>query len=537
MNKKLIVIASLTILYFSALVHSPFIVHSQRDEVPRIIVGRRSTESTRATGLLVRQEVEVNRTLVEQLSNLATQTSAEGLVRSPLTVNFNLLEGAGRKADFIGTVEYAAQQSPNTALLSGRLNQVPEGVFNIIIHRGLLGLRVFSPDGNYALHQDINGAYVIEQEDPNAPFLCKVLPPRRHRREGRPRPGFTREANGSLVDVLIVYMTSAKEYYNNNVANLERAVREMEAFANLALRRSLPDVNPPLQLRFVAIEEVPNTIGSTLEDYAFNSSGAPIRAKRDAHKADLVVVIRRTMDWAGQAFPMCDLESPNYYGRRAYTHVRVDYLEQIKTLPHEIGHLFGGQHNPAAVDSCSLYGDSRGHAFSAPDGQGISRSYGTILSYANAYNRIPGYSNPSVLYQGVATGIVGARNNARAIRDSRFQLSDYKISSNPLPGQPPVVNILAPQNGAQLPANTTFTVSVRITDNESVASAGLYWQHTNSYLNCPGSGGYWTCTKTGDVYNWQLDVSSGTRTYQAVATDNRGGVTISPFQTITLTSP
>ena len=483
----------------------------------------------------MRQQVDINSTLIRQLGGLPQQTAAEGRVRSPLTINFNLLEAAGRKVDFTGVVEYAVQQSPDTAFLSGRLNQVPEGLFNIIIHRGLLGLRVFSPDGNFALHPDLNGEYVVEQEGPGAPFLCKVLPPRRHRREGRPRPGFTREANGSLVDVLIVYTTSAKEYYNNNVPNLERAVREMEAFGNLALRRSLPDVDPPLQLRFVAIEEVPDTVGSSLEDYAFNSSGKPIRDKRDAHKADLVVVIRRSMTWAGQAFPMCDLESPNYYSRRAYAHVRADYVEQIKTIPHEIAHLFGGQHNPGSVDSCSLYSDSRGHAFAAPDGQGVLRQYGTILSYENYLNRIPGFSNPSVLYQGVPTGKAGTRNNARAIRDSRLQLSDYRISSNPLPGQPPVVSILSPQSGAQMPGNTEITISVRITDNESVASAGLYWQHTNSYMNCPGSGGEWTCSQTGDVYNWKISVSSGTRIYQVVATDNRGEVTLSPFQTITLT--
>ncbi len=527
----------------------------------RIITGRKTSVVTRgrralrgqaaarlARGALRQQEVEINEQLLKQLVSIAERAGVEGQVQSRQTVTFNLFErrtrGANlRETSFTGTVEYASKQSNDTSVLRGTLNNTLEGLFTIIIHKGLLGLRVFSPRGNYSLRPSNNDPsnYIVVQEDPNSAFPCKVVSPGKHRREGRLQLSSTLTENGSLVDVLVVYTTGAKDYYNGNVANLERAVREMEEFTNLALRKSLPDVLPPTQVRFVAIEEVPNTIGDSLEDYAFNSPGAPIRQKREFYKADLVVVLRRTMVWAGQAFAMCDLESPNFYARRGYAHVRIDYLEQIKTMPHEIGHLFGDQHDPDNIDSCSLYRDSRGHFFPARDEQGVLRQYATILSYTNAFNRIPGYSNPDVLYLRVPTGKSGERNNARAMRDSRLQLSNYMQSNNPNPtpiGQPPVISILSPANGAQLPGNARITISAKITDDEAVMSADLFWQQTNNYLRCPGGNNEdWSCTKDGDTYNWVLTVGTGMRNYQVRAADARGNITQSPFQTLNLMSP
>lgn len=145
-------------------------------------------------------------------------------MRSPFLIHFNLLPNSDRKSDFVGAVEYATKQSQETVLLQGSLNEVPDGTFNLIIHNGLMGLRIFSPNGNYSVRPNLRGAYVVEMEDPNAQFLCKVISPRKHRREGRPRPDLAEES-GSVVDVLIVFTTGGKAYYNNNVANLERAVK------------------------------------------------------------------------------------------------------------------------------------------------------------------------------------------------------------------------------------------------------------------------------------------------------------------------
>ncbi len=316
----------------------------------------------------------------------------------------------------------------------------------------------------------------------------------------------------------------------------------MEEFTNLALRKSLPDLQPPPQVKYIAIEEVPNSVGDDLEDYAFGASGAPVRQKRDYYHADLVLLVhgRPNMVWAGQAFPMCDLESPSYYSQRGYAHVRVDYLERIKTMAHETGHLFGDQHDPDAVDSCSLYRDSRGHFFDARDEQGVLHSYGTILSYANAFNRIPSYSNPEVTYLGVPTGIPGQRNNARAMRDSRIQLSNYRQSSIPSPqpiGQPPVIADINPADGAQLPAHSRIVISAKITDDEAVTAAELYWQTTSRYLPCPGGNGVdWSCEVSGNIYTWKLDVGSGVRDYQIRASDSPGNVVNSPLRRINLIS-
>lgn len=338
--------------------------------------------------------------------------------------------------------------------------------------------------------------------------------------------------DGSRVDILVAYKASAKETMGGR-DQIELAIRENEAYTNTALGNSRTNV----QVRFVAMEEVPNTIGSTLVSFRTSDNAKVLRDKRNQHKADLVVVIQNSADAAGAATVPCDPASPDFNSKRAFAYVKTRYLRRIRTVSHEIGHLLGAGHEPGEVDNCTLHEDSYAHFFNARNQQGNLRGYATLLSYKNSSNRIPYYSNPDVLYRGVATGIRGQRNNARAIRDARVQVANYRINNTtPVPpGGMPTVCINSPGDEAQLPGRTKITISATITDPNGIAKAELYWKRTDNFLTCDGrSRPDWTCSKQDNVYTWILDVGTGEREFFIRATDSQENTTSSATRKITL---
>jgi hypothetical protein len=292
-----------------------------------------------------------------------------------------------------------------------------------VFHNKLIGIHIASADGNFSIFPRKEGLYYVEEHDPGIQFTENLV---QVDAKSARKKTFAKTApieDGSIVDVLVVYKKSAKETMGGR-DEIELAIRENEVQTNTALARSQTNV----QVRFVAIEEVPDNIGSTLTAFRTFRSSAFVRALRDRYKADLVIVIQNTANAAGAATVPCNLNNADYYSERAFAYVKTSYLRRIYTMSHEIGHLFGAGHSPGEVDNCTLHEDSYAHFFSARDSQGQTRPYATLLSYRNSSNRILNYSNPTVTYLGVSTGVTGSRDNAKAIRDTRVQIANYRVN-------------------------------------------------------------------------------------------------------------
>jgi hypothetical protein len=97
--------------------------------------------------------------------------------------------------------------------------------------------------------------------------------------------------------------------------------------------------------------------------------------------------------------------------------------------------------------------------------------------------------------------------------------------AEPLAG--PTVQIKEPSSGAEVQTGTTMRVEVRITGERTIELAQLFWRKTGNYLDCPGDGRAWRCTRSGNTYRWELDLGSeeGERRFFVRASDT-GGTTM-----------
>ena len=490
-------------------------------QIPTLI-GDRLGRVTPTEQAVRHQRARLNGAAVASLQELA-RTARLNPLGVTISITFNLFPAtAGRAATtFEGVIDSVAVINGGAILSKGRLTGVRDGWFTILQHAGLLSVRIYTPEANYSVFPIEDGVYLVEQEDPGLEFRDRVVPPDTVPL-AEPSPTGAQavpQEDGSRVDVLVVYSPSARQYVGGS-AQMELGIRDMEQFTNLALRNSLTNT----QIRVVGIREVSSSVGAELADLAFNSSGAPVRQLRATYKADLVMMIRTGGANAGIAYMTCSLNSPSYYKARAFGTVRADYLRRIYTFSHELGHIFGAGHDPNNQDACTLYDDSFGHYFSG---------YATILSYVNAGNRVAHYSNPAVTYRGIPTG-TSTRNNARAIRASRVQLSNYYVAtSTPVPG--PVIAVISPADGAQSKTSSPIVIDARITDSRGVASAELNWQKTGDTMACPGGNqSYWSCILNQDRFVWTIFLGTDTvdRRYTISASNDAGGRTTSPVRTI-----
>jgi hypothetical protein len=230
--------------------------------------------------------------------------------------------------------------------------------------------------------------------------------------------------DGHRVDLLVLY-THGTARYCGSVAAVEAIAYANQSYLNEAFAASLPAAGPPLTIRIVAIEAMPDEQPRRLA--GLNRSPF-VRQRRDAHRADLVLAFHhRYRSAAGVAVPYCG--DPQWHREQGFVAlVSARSLTYYMTPTHEIGHLLGGGHNQEDRGAECLYENSRGHDFTARDEQGAIRHYGTIMSYKGDV-RIKRFSNPDVRFLGVPTGTSDA-NNARAVHDARFQVANYRIASD-----------------------------------------------------------------------------------------------------------
>ncbi len=263
---------------------------------------------------------------------------------------------------------------------------------------------------------------VLEPDDDD------YIPPEAMEPDFGERVGGGCTAGTPILDHMVVYTAAARDAMGGTSAIRAEAALAVElmntACANSAIstRARLVYCNLITYTEGVDQDEDLDRLRGTSDGYMDS-----VHSTRDTVNADMVILYNNQ----GSGLGYCPGGTPSYAGSpfctAAWWRAAATY-----THAHEVGHNLGCGHNTADGGACGpAYGV--GWRWTGNDSNG----YCSVMAYGTSfYSRVLHYSNPSVTYQGVATGVtIGLANqahNTRVITDNDntvegFELTRYDI--------------------------------------------------------------------------------------------------------------
>ncbi len=256
-----------------------------------------------------------------------------------------------------------------------------------------------------------------------------------------------------VVDLLVAYTSASRAAIGSESA----IVAEID-LAHSKVRSDFANSGINTQVRLVGTMEVDlpgDEITSSLSGWQSNALDSiagvqdglmdEVHARRDELGADLVcLIVRRTDPSAsGIAYLMQGLDSfisPFF----AFSIVTLSGLSDGVIMSHELGHNFGCAHDRQNSNGGGVFGYSYGFRTTGQRVGGGSTQIRTIMAYAPG-TRVRYFSSPenfATAYTlngrtfdfvapvplGVAEGASGESDNARTIRETAFQVSNYRLS-------------------------------------------------------------------------------------------------------------
>ena len=244
----------------------------------------------------------------------------------------------------------------------------------------------------------------------------------------------------ATLDLMFVYTPAARSWADNSGGGLLNRMANKLAWGQIALNNS--DVN--ITLRLVMITETvyaeSGSSGTDLTRFTNTNDGFmdEIHAKRNTVGADLCILFTHTGDAGGVAWLLTNINGMPDYG---FSVTRITQNPAGFTFIHEIGHNLGGHHHkqqnvqPGPTNWSNWTGNnwSAGWVWTGLGGS----HYASVMSYtsashynpplnSNSYTRVPHFSNPSIIYDGVATGHTVDGDNARSIRGTKHAVAAYR---------------------------------------------------------------------------------------------------------------
>ena len=223
------------------------------------------------------------------------------------------------------------------------------------------------------------------------------------------------------IDLLVLHTPAVTSNYRGTSGVAAHAMASV-ASVNDAMENS----EIPVFFNLVAVEEVVFTESdeSMFDDLdAISARTDPIEAihfevleLRNKYGADLVTLFRDGP--AGGAAGLAFLPDPaNDAEDQGYSVVSAQSALNNLVLAHELGHNMSAAHARGESGSPPPIDEAHGYRFSAG-----GSDYRTIMSITSSHTRIDHFSNPAVLFQGVATGLP-VRDPESADNASAFAVS------------------------------------------------------------------------------------------------------------------
>ena len=246
------------------------------------------------------------------------------------------------------------------------------------------------------------------------------------------------------IDVMIVYTPAAQLWANENGGGIENVVAQSMIKGQLVLDNSEVLINITLVYSGLVNYTEGSSSQDDLDHLTSPSSGSldEVHTLRDAYGADLVSLFSFVNDTGGLGWLLTNQNGTPDYG---FSISRVQQASWTYTHIHEMGHNMGLHHHaqqnvqpgPTSWWNWPENTWSAGWRWTGND----SGNYCSVMTYEGgqyfsdgiSHSRVPYFSNPNILYQGVATGNSSSGDNARSLRGIKHIIADYKTQIVPYP--------------------------------------------------------------------------------------------------------
>ncbi len=323
------------------------------------------------------------------------------------------------------------------------------GVISGVVDRAL-------DNGNelYELTPDADGGYLLFQADEvkipqRAPGINPALDNPLDALIDEPDPGapaagdIVIAATPAVQDIMVVYTPASVARYGQN--GIESKILQAIADANAAYQNS--QVNARLNLVYLGQVSYTETgdMGAALSALQSTSDGKldEVHALRNQFGADLVCLVDEDANYCGIAYVMQTVSTS--FASYAFSVVYSSCLSSL-TLPHEVGHNQGNQHDRANAGFQGAYPYSYGWRRCVTDGTGFR----TIMSYScSGGTRIPYFSNPNLSLNGYPLGVAyevdpaNAADNVRSMNNTAATMAALRNATVAPPAAPSVLTASA----------------------------------------------------------------------------------------------
>jgi len=307
----------------------------------------------------------------------------------------------------------------------------------------------------------------------------------------------------AVVDLLVVYTpAAASTTFVSQRGGINSVIATMMAFSNTCFSNSQTGIT--LQLAHSAqvdyTEPVPYDTRATLYRLRDPSDGYmdDVHALRKQYNADLVQLLTIEDDVGGIAF-LGGGTTGSYSSGFSVCQVTAVVDNNFPLSAHEIGHNMGLGHGATMIDKgLGIFDYSfgwtwNGNTYVNNYGGQNTRKKGSVMCYWNGSNYadgihaypVPYFSNPSVVYDGGATGDPTQADAARSLREVKHVVAYYsdRIVNSPAPP----TNVIA-SNPTNNGATFSWNAVSDVTTYRVINPTGSYNTTSNTFYTVNNSG-------------------------------------------------
>jgi hypothetical protein len=436
------------------------------------------------------------------------------------------------KPDLVINRHQHQQRSARSSVWRGHAQEDPNSKITLTLHEGILLGHIQIGSEIYTIRPGRNGRSIVEKLDTDSfnPEWGHDHATHGHDKVP-PKPTSGAEADTGVIfsapsgDVTSAAATATTEIvlmsvYTPQARAAAGGATQIQAQIQAAVdQANTAFINSNMTARFFlghTAEVAYNDSGNIETDLNWVTGNSTIASLRNTYAADMVSLI--TENGGGYCGIGWVQRNPGSSFANYAFQVTARSCLSNSTLAHEHGHNMGMEHDPANA-GISPAGASYDWSF----GHNVPGSFRTVMSYscASPCPRILNYSNPDVLYNGVATGVLNQRDNAWTGDLTAPIVAAFRSGGGSVTNSPPAFSsdlITRPDATQGVSYASTIAGSASDPNSDTLTyskSAGPAW------LIVAGDGALSGVPGSGDV---------GTNSFTVAVSDGHGGTDSATLQ-------